>query len=130
MSKFYTAVAIFFVPIFVAFAQTTLDGPGPTTLGHSATLKNPLGFESLCGFLKAVFNAAVTIGIPIAVLFIVWAGFLFVLARGRPDALQRAKTNAMYVVIGLAVFLGAWFLSQIIAATISALGVPSISSCK
>ncbi len=107
--------------------------PTPPTLGGGTTsfeLKNPLDFETVCGFLKAVFNAVITIGIPIATLFIVWAGFLFVTARGRPEALQRAKQNAMWVVLGLAVFLGAWFLSQIIAATIQALGGPSITTCR
>lgn len=69
------------------------------------------------------------IGIPVATLFIVWAGFLFVVARGKPEALTKAKANALYVAIGVAVFLGAWFLAQIIAATIQALGGPSIASC-
>lgn len=136
----FTLVAI---PALV-YAQPANPGSGqtPANPGYSQTpanpgsgsamfvLQNPLNFETICGFMKGVFSAIITIGIPVAVLFIVWAGFRFVWARGRPDALQEAKRNALYVLLGIAVFLGAWFLSQIIAATIHALGGPSITSCR
>lgn len=70
------------------------------------------------------------LGVPVATLFIVWAGFKFVWARGNAQALTDARRNAAFVAIGVAVFLGAWFLSQIIAATIKAVGGPNISTCK
>lgn len=93
------------------------------------TLKNPLSFNNICGLFKAIFNTLMIIGVPVAVFFIVYAGFLFVVARGRPEKLGDAKRNAAYVAVGIAVFLGAWFLAQIIAATIQALGGPGIMSC-
>lgn len=113
--------------------STMGGGTSGSTLGggpSSFELKNPLTFKTICGFLQAVFRAVLIVGIPIATLFIVWAGFLFVWARGNPEGLKKARDNAVYVLIGVAVFLGAWFLSQIIAATIAALGGPSISSCN
>lgn len=103
-------------------------GAGAPNVG---TLNNPLKFSSVCGFFKELFNAAIMLGVPVATLFIVWAGFKFVIARGNPEALKVARLNATYVAIGIAVFLGAWFLSQVIAATIKAVA-PSInlSSCN
>ena len=62
------------------------------------------------------------IGIPVAVLFLVWAGFKFILARGRPTELGVARKNFMYVIIGIAVFLGAWTLAMVISTTIQSLG--------
>ena len=110
--------------------MTSGSNSGMTSNNSAFTFENPLNFDTVCGFLKAVFNALIIIGIPIATLFIVWAGFLFVWARGNPEALTKAKKNAGWVVLGLAIFLGAWFLSQIIAATIHMLGGPSITSCR
>jgi hypothetical protein len=125
---FVLMLAFVMMPILVNAAVT---GGGPAvTGGGPGTLTNPLNFDSLCGFLKGIFNAAVTIGIPVATLFVVYAGFKFVWARGNSEKLREARNNAMYVAIGIAVFLGAWFLSQVIAKTIQAVGGPSISTCK
>ncbi len=111
---------------FIVFGDVG-GGAGAPNVG---TLNNPLKFSSVCGFFKQLFNAVIMLGVPVATLFIVWAGFKFVLARGNAEALKVARKNAAYVAIGIAVFLGAWFLSQIIAATIKAVA-PSVglSSC-
>lgn len=85
------------------------------------TVTNPLGVQSICGLIKAVLGALVQIGIPIAVLFLVWAGFKFVLARGNPEEIKKAKSNLFSVIIGIAIFLGAWLLAQLIANTINGL---------
>lgn len=130
--------ALLLVPAAMAFAQgvpPSQFGGGtpvpPSQFGSSKsqTLQNPLKFDTVCGFIKQVFQAVMIIGIPVATFFIIYAGFLFVVARGRPEALTKAKTNALYVVIGVAVFLGAWVLAQIIGATLQALGGPVIGSC-
>jgi hypothetical protein len=52
------------------------------------TLCNPLGVSSFCGLVKVLLDAALVIGIPIAVLFIVYAGFKFVMAQGNPEELR------------------------------------------
>ena len=123
----------------LAFAQLsggnnsgTSGGNNPGLSGGNTlfTLQNPLNFETFCGLLKGLFNALLIVGVPVAMFFIAYAGFLFVTARGNPDKLRIAKLNALYVTIGIGVFLGAWFLAQIIAATIRALpGGPTILSC-
>jgi hypothetical protein len=57
----------------------------------------------------------------VAVLFLVWSGFRFILARGRPGELEAARRNFYFVIIGIAVFLGAWTLATIISATVQTL---------
>ena len=111
---------------------TVNNGTGPATCGDgSCSVVNPLGSTtSLCGLLKKLFEAVVAIAIPIAVLFIIWSGFQFVLAQGNPKKLAEARRNFYYTLIGIAIFLGAWLLATIIASTINAVGGANIISCN
>jgi hypothetical protein len=100
--------------------QTTNGGCNTTTNG-TFTLCNPLTVNNFCDLIKAILGVIMTIGVPIAVLFLVWAGFKFIFARGNEEQLRVAKKNFMFVIIGIAVFLGAWTLASIISATIQQL---------
>ncbi len=66
-------------------------------------------------------------------LFLVYAGFLFIIARGNTEKLTTARHNLVWTIVGIGLFLGAWFLGQVIAATINSLqqgtGNPAINSC-
>jgi len=129
----FTAAALFLMasPIFV-FAQSNpvVGGVSNPVVGASSnSVQNPLGgINSFCGLIKAILSAVIAIGIPIAVLFIVYAGFKFVLARGNPGALQQARQNLLYTLIGIGIFLGAWLLALVIANTVNALGAGSSQS--
>jgi len=117
----------------LALAQPTIaqnyppSGAGsnvpPSSVGNNAvyTLENPLGVKNFCDLVKKLLNIVMAIGVPVAVLFLVWSGFRFIIARGRPEELGKARTNFYYVIIGIAVFLGAWTLATIISATVQTL---------
>ena len=85
--------------------------------GGSFELTNPLKVSSVCQLIGLLLHAAIVIGIPIAVLFIVYAGFKFVLARGSPGELSEARTNLVYTLIGIAIFIGASLIANVIIAT-------------
>ncbi len=91
--------------------------------GGAFSIKNPLKAKTISDFLKDLFRAAVKVGLPIVVLFIVYAGFMFVKARGNAEELTVAKRNFIWVVFGTTIFLGAWAIAEIIAATLRQLGV-------
>lgn len=94
------------------------------------TICNPLGnIKGFCGFIKALFVAVGTIAVPIAVLFLVYAGFLFVYARGSAEGLTKAKNNLFYTILGIAIFFAAWLLALAIGNTLSQFGVSVIGSC-
>ncbi len=97
-------------------------------------IQNPLGVSSVCGLIKALLSGALQIGIPIAVLFIVYTGFKFVLARGNSEKLVEAQQSMLLTVIGIGIFLGTWLLAQVIANTINSLqnggSNASIASCQ
>lgn len=119
----------------VAFAANDPATGGvnnPVTVGATSyPVKNPLGSDSFCGLVKNLLQAAIAVGIPIAVLFIVYAGFKFVLARGNPEKLAEARKNFLWTIIGIAIFLGAWLLASVVANTVNALGgSQNIISCN
>lgn len=125
-------ITLFLVPLFVIAASSDYFSPGGSTYQSPGgirdsffSVQNPLGdvrdFNTL---LKKLLDAAIIIGIPIAVLFIVWAGFKFVLARGNTEDLKTARLNFFYTIIGIVIFLGAWLIARVLAETIRQLGAP------
>lgn len=125
--------AVFIFPVAFALAvggdnPTLPGGDNPRPPGGdnqtSVKLENPLGSKNstFAALIKGVLDAALVIGLPVAVLFIVLAGFRFVWARGNATKLADARRNLVYTVIGIAVFFGAWTLATIIESTIRSLG--------
>jgi hypothetical protein len=136
----FVGLALFVVPV-LALAQNLSGGNtapnlsgGNTQLssnGSQYSVNNPLAANSFCGLIQKLLQAALAIGIPIAVLFIVYAGFKFVLAQGKPEALKEAQKNFMWTLIGIGIFVGAWLLADVIKNTVNALGgQQTIISCN
>lgn len=94
----------------------------PSFSNQGFSVQNPLKATSFAGLVKGLLDALIIIGIPVAVLFIVFAGFKFVTALGNPEKLTIAKKNLLYTVIGIAIFLGAWLIAQVIFNTVTRLG--------
>lgn len=86
-----------------------------------AQFKSPLkeGLETVDGFVSALLKAVITVAFPIAVLVIVYSGFLFVTAQGNSEKLEKAKTNFIWTIIGVGVLLGAFALSKLLEGTIA-----------
>ena len=80
-------------------------------------LKNPANVPDLQTFIANFLKAIVEISLPILTLFIVYAGFLFVTARGNEAQLEKAKHNFLWVILGTILILGAWVLATLIAST-------------
>lgn len=55
-------------------------------------------------------NFSITLGMIIAILYIVYSGFLFVMSAGNPSSREAAKTRLTNVVIGFVVVLAAWLV--------------------
>jgi len=106
----------------------------PANSGNNSLfqLQNPLGngTNSFCQLIKTLLNVIILLGIPVATFFVVYAGFKLVLARGRPGELEKAKMNLYWTIIGIAIFLGAWLLAQVISNTITLLDPTFAGICK
>ncbi len=107
-------LGVFLVPTF-SYAQ---DSNSKITV--SEKVKNPLGskFENLNDFVKTLLEGFIKILIPVIALAIIYAGLLFVTARGNTEKITTAKNALLYGVIGAGLVLGAWALAQLISDTV------------
>jgi len=93
---------------------------GSDGAGSGSKFKNPLG-EGTTEFsqlLVKILDVLITIGIPILVLFIVYAGFLFVTAQGNETKIEEAKKSLWWAIIGGAVLVGAKLIASVVCSTI------------
>lgn len=134
MIKFFRTnkglLGVFLNFALLALPMLVLADSVTSPAGNEHALVNPLKFNTVCGLVTGVLDAVMIIGIPIAVLFVVWAGFKFVLAQGNSDKLSEARSNFLHVIIGIGIFVGASLIAQVLVNTIKALGVTGISSCS
>lgn len=92
-----------------------LPGTGPAPAGGGGLNIRPPGqFTELGELVDAISRYIFNISIPIGFGMIVYAGVRFLLARGNPQEVQKAKDILKYVVIGLAIiFIGRGFVTLI-----------------
>ena len=93
------------------FAQDVIGETG-------GELINPLEAGSIPALVESIAALVAKIGIPIAAIFIIYSGLLFVTARGNEEQLKKAKTNFMWAMIGTSILLGAWVIAKAIKQTI------------
>jgi hypothetical protein len=88
----------------------------PTKVTFS--LDNPLRFTSISGLITALIKLLIQIGLSVAVLFIVYAGFLYVTAAGNSEKVTQAHQVFLWAVVGTAVLLGSLVIMEVIQSTI------------
>lgn len=82
-------------------------------------LPNPIAVGSMQDVLVAIINIVMVFAIPIIVFFIIYAGFLYVTARGNPETIGKAHRALLYAIIGGVLILGAEALSLVIQGTVN-----------
>jgi len=115
--KLITVVYFFITPFFVLYA----DIGGPVTTS-TTKLVDPLGGNyTIPSFIQKILEGALKIGIPVIALAIIYCGFLFVKAQGKPAELTKAKDALVWTLVGAAILLGAWAIAKMISATVLSL---------
>lgn len=100
---------------------------GATSEGKAAGLpinvviNNPLKVDTIQEAIKLFMDAVLRIALPFIVIFFIWSGFSFVLARGNPDKIKVAKNMFLYTVIGTLLILGAWVITNAIIGTVNSI---------
>lgn len=121
------------VPVGVLADVTTGDSATPGTVtGDSATpgtvtgvpaanvgIRNPLKATSIQALIGDALTFVVNLLAIAGAIYIIWAGFMFVKAQGNPSEIDKAKKAFFNAIIGMAIILGAWGISMIIANTIN-----------
>lgn len=105
----------FFVTPFLVLAQTF---SGDT--GDSSSLENPLRSNDLMEFLQEILDVIMIFAVPLIVFMIIYAGFLYVMARGNEGEVTKASKALLYAVIGGVIILGANIILAVIAGTVDA----------
>ena len=77
-----------------------------------AAITNPLKANDIKELVLNIAEFARNIGLPIAIIFIVYNGFLFVSARGDEKKLETAKEGIKWSLIGAALIVVASFLAE------------------
>jgi hypothetical protein len=84
-------------------------------------LENFIKIDKVEDLLTAILQIFIIVATPIIVIAIIYAGFLYVTARGNAEQVQRSTRALTYAIIGGLLVLGAVAVSQILADTIGAL---------
>lgn len=122
-------LALVSVPGFFALAEILPNTPKTTggTSGQISTqplprLDNPIaGVNSFADLVAAVLKIIVQVGVPVAVLFLMYSGYMFVTAKGDMTQIETARTSLLYTSIGIAILLGAQIIAGAIGTTIQQL---------
>jgi hypothetical protein len=87
----------------------------------SSTLVNP--FSSVSGIpelLTSLLNVLLIISVPFIVIFIIYAGFTYVTARGNPEKVKAANRSLLYALLGSVIVFGAYALFAILQSVVDA----------
>lgn len=108
-----------FVFILVFSFLTPFIFIGATTVNPQ--IQNPLGTngpQNLPDFIVKVIEIIMYVGVPLLVIAVIYAGFLYVKAQGNSEALKKAHQTLLYTVIGGFLLLGAFVISKAIGDTV------------
>lgn len=91
------------------------------TRANTGGLTNPLKSKTIEAFFLAILDILLVFALPIIVLFIMYAGFLYVTAQGDPTKIKTAHAALTWSVIGGVIVLGAKLIIDVIQNTVNAL---------
>jgi len=86
-------------------------------------ISNPLKVGSIRDVIFLLVDIAVYLGGAFAVLAIIYVGFEFVLAQGKPEKIKEAKMKFLYIIVGLAILISAKAIVVIVQNTLVNSGV-------
>ena len=90
----------------------SVSAQGPS--GSSVELDNPLKVDTIEELLYEILQIFIVIATPIVIFFIIYAGFMYVTARGNPANLEKAHRALIYALIGGVLIIGAVAIGEII----------------
>ncbi len=103
----------------IGSSESRNPGPGGQVQQETVQLTNPIASNDLSKLFNKIINEILILAIPIIVFFIIYAGFLYVTARGDVTQVQTATRALTYAIVGGLIILGAKVLIEVIKGTIS-----------
>jgi Na+/H+ antiporter NhaD/arsenite permease-like protein len=118
------------IPVFLHADGEIPTGPTTPNGGTSVIgeIGNPIGDAAgndLLSFINAIFeNILMPIASVAVVMYIIYAGFTFVTAQGKPKEVDEAKQRLLWALVGAGILLGATGISYVIRNTVNSLITP------
>jgi TRAP-type C4-dicarboxylate transport system permease small subunit len=103
--------------------STTETPKGNVVQKNTFTIENPLKVNTVSDLIQEAIKIASYVAIILAVLALVYVGFLFVMSRGNTDKMQEYRTWLQYILIGVAIIIGARLIVSVVINTLEATGV-------
>ena len=83
-------------------------------------IENPIqGKTEVKDIIASVLKIVVEIAIPIVVLMVIYSGFMYVMARGNAEAVEKAHKTLTWTLVGAAILLGAQLIANVLVDTVS-----------
>ena len=80
---------------------------------------NAITFDDIGNWFVIIARFLIGISMTIAVIFIVWSGFVMMSSQGNPKQFEAGKTRLIQAVWGVAVILGVGVIINTIAAVVT-----------
>jgi hypothetical protein len=112
----YSFVLVFAFSLLIPFV--VINATDTVSQISSSGIENPIKVNTLQEFIKTFIEGVLIVGIPLLVLAIIYAGFLYVKAQGNPGELEVAHRTLLYTIIGGALLLGAFVIANAIVGTV------------
>lgn len=102
---------------------TTEEEDTSSEAAEFVKLKNPLAgtVDSIPELIREILDIIVLIGVPIVAIMIIVSGLRLVLAQGKPEELSKARQGLLWTIVGAAIVLGAYAISEAIGSTVGEL---------
>ena len=114
----YKIIIITFLIVLPVFSFAQSDVPPPADICPDGKICNPISTNTIQEFIRVLLEGMLKIGIPLVALAVIYCGFLFVQARGKPEEITKAKDALFWTLIGAAILLGALGLAELISSTV------------
>lgn len=94
---------------------------GERTAGNNCTPVIDLSErpEDLAKILLAVFEIILRVAGLVAVIFVIWGGFVYLLSQGEPDKIKGARETIVHALVGLAIAVSATAIVNLVARNIA-----------
>lgn len=113
-------VLVFSILMPFVFSGQNVNAEG-SSVNIQTKIENPLGQDgpdNIPKFIEAILNIVLVVGIPIVAVFIIYTGYLFVVAQGNTTKLTKAKDALFSTLIGAVLLLGAYVIAESIQGTV------------
>lgn len=97
------------------------SGTGSGVNNGGLTIDNPIAADNIQELFEAIIDIVLVFAVPIIVFFIIYAGFLYVTARGNQATIQKAHMALLYALIGGLLILGARVLIEVVGGTVDSI---------